>query len=81
MEEAARSKGEASPQRPLPRAKEVPCNFSPALGTQSSVQKLQDPILLGLRNQTHWQGVLAVSSSSVLLERNSNRKYGKLPGR
>eukprot|EP00434_Breviolum_minutum_P005082 symbB.v1.2.004481.t1/scaffold254.1/size251309/4 len=65
MTEAAKLKGEPmSLGLNAPRVKEVPCNFSPALGTESSVQKLKDPILLGLRNQTHW---------------NSNRKYGKLP--
>ncbi|CAJ1329174.1 unnamed protein product [Effrenium voratum] len=65
MQEAARLKGQQlSPQGRAPRVKEIPCNFSPAIGTESSVQKLRDPVLLGLRNQTHW---------------NSNRKYGKLP--
>mmetsp|Transcript_31091 Transcript_31091/g.58315 ORF Transcript_31091/g.58315 Transcript_31091/m.58315 type:complete len:230 (+) Transcript_31091:44-733(+) len=65
MREAAKLKGQPMAEEAVPpRIKDVPCNFSPALGTQSSVGKLQDAHLLGLRNQTHW---------------NSMRKPGKLP--
>eukprot|EP00931_Biecheleriopsis_adriatica_P061503 TRINITY_DN3697_c1_g1_i1.p1 TRINITY_DN3697_c1_g1~~TRINITY_DN3697_c1_g1_i1.p1 ORF type:complete len:230 (+),score=45.22 TRINITY_DN3697_c1_g1_i1:38-727(+) len=69
MAEAARMSGSgggvAAKTLPPPKSREVPCNFSPGSGTENSIRKQADPILLGLRNLTHW---------------NTNRKPGKLPG-
>eukprot|EP00930_Biecheleria_cincta_P102274 TRINITY_DN93964_c0_g1_i1.p1 TRINITY_DN93964_c0_g1~~TRINITY_DN93964_c0_g1_i1.p1 ORF type:complete len:230 (+),score=30.87 TRINITY_DN93964_c0_g1_i1:32-721(+) len=69
MEEADRLSGNSPAPTPksMKRQKqirEVPSNFSPGSGTQSSLRKQEDPILLGLRNLTHW---------------NTNRKPGRLP--
>ncbi|CAE8593978.1 unnamed protein product [Polarella glacialis] len=74
MSEASRELGlddTGSKPKRGPRVREVPSNFSPGSNTENSSQKMSDPVLLGLRNLTHWNSHRKVGTQPKLLPQGS----------